>query len=288
MTQSLDRLAHPVSAVRRLCNEVAHVRTICDTSTRRAYWRAIVSQAIDILRLGSLSPADAAMRGHTCTFFIGGDRVALEGVDFGLAREIYGRHSYLADGLEIRPGDIVVDLGANSGVFSLLAAVHGARVIAVEAQSKELTRLQRTLELNPSYAHAVTPVHGLVGAEAGLLSMWGPSDFSGNVPPPIKVDELLAGFGLERIDFLKVDIEGAEFALVTGESNWLDATRCIAMEVHGRFGNSSELIDVLSRRNFRIHLRDPDGRQIESVGKAGYLYAAALSDGCAGADRGPP
>ena len=52
----------------------------------------------------------------------------------------------------------VLDLGANTGEFSLLAADHGARVIAVDADHECIERLYLTARAHPVHARAIHPV----------------------------------------------------------------------------------------------------------------------------------
>ena len=61
--------------------------------------------------------------------------------------------SYLQRAL--KPGDVFVDVGANTGVLSLLAAACGAAVVAIEACPQTHDRLRTNLALNPRLASRV-------------------------------------------------------------------------------------------------------------------------------------
>lgn len=269
-------LARAGYAVTRLHAEMRHVNAMCDRPTATAYWSAMARHARDILRDGSLTAADRAMQGRACTFLISGRPIVLDGAAFGLAREIYGRRAYFASNSEVQRGDLVVDLGANAGVFSVLAAHLGARVIAVEAQAAQMDRLAITLRHNPSSGSAVSAVHGLVGPGVGVLSNWGASEFGGVIPPTLTVDGLLERFRVDRIDFLKVDIEGSEFALTEAGGAWLGLTNRIAMEVHTEYGDPEVLVEALKEHGFLVRLCNTRGVNVERIIDAtGYLYATA-------------
>lgn len=89
---------------------------------------------------------------------------------FSGAREMYCRRVYWTlPGFEVRQNDVVVDLGANMGLFTTLVAVAGSRVIAVEAQSGFLEYVQRNLELS-RVARKADVVLGLMGTGTGVLA----------------------------------------------------------------------------------------------------------------------
>jgi hypothetical protein len=55
----------------------------------------------------------------------------------------------------------------------------------------------------------------------------------------VNMEALLAELG--AVDFLKVDIEGSEFALFDDCGTWIDRVHYIAMEVHNDCGDSQAL-----------------------------------------------
>jgi len=54
------------------------------------------------------------------------------------------------------------------------------------------------------------------------------------VPPVVALGDVLDTHRFERVDLLKIDIEGSEFSLFEGECGWLDRVQRITMEVHPR------------------------------------------------------
>ena len=67
-----------------------------------------------------------------------------------LYREVYKNCVYTPPGFEIKPKDVVVDLGANIGVFSLFAASVSStvHVHAIEPSSRSFALLQQNVEVN--------------------------------------------------------------------------------------------------------------------------------------------
>jgi FkbM family methyltransferase len=112
----------------------------------------------------------------------------------------------------------VVDIGANVGAFSVLAAKAGAsKVLAFEPESANLNRLVHHMDLNRvahrivAYGEAVSG-HGLpvmtvdTGGGARVEPASGPWD---DTVQSLTLAALLDGFG--PVEFLKMDIEGGEY-----------------------------------------------------------------------------
>lgn len=131
----------------------------------------------------------------------------------------------------IAPGSTVVDAGANVGMWLMGAARQAGsagRVIAAEPAPENLTRLTRHLSMNDLDWVEVVP--SALGAVDGIAQFYLPSNENSalgslrsrpGVGRPISVsvrtlDGVLAERGVERVDFLKVDVEGAEGLVLDG------------------------------------------------------------------------
>lgn len=116
----------------------------------------------------------------------------------------------------LRPGWTVLDLGANIGAFAVWAAHQGARVTAYEAMGDNYQLLARNIETNGLQAVLhLAPVSG-VQRTAVMQRAAGSSSFhwegqSGVELETVPIGQVLAPF--DRIEFLKMDIEGEEFAV---------------------------------------------------------------------------
>lgn len=134
----------------------------------------------------------------------------------------------------------VVDVGANIGAFAVLAAKAGAkRVVAFEPEPGNLARLQYHLELN-NVADVVEAKAMAVNGRGGSLAVEGtgggartvPPDEFGYVVPAVSLAEALRDVG--DVEFLKMDIEGGEYAAFTQLA--VDALAFVdrmALEFHG-------------------------------------------------------
>jgi FkbM family methyltransferase len=143
----------------------------------------------------------------------------------------------------IRPGDTVFDIGAHVGFYTLLASIltgPAGRVFAFEPLPRNLRYLKKHLALNR--VANVTVMEAAV-AEADGFADFQESDshMEGRVAPggslrvkAVSLDHLLAGGTVSPPDFLKVDAESAEFAVLSGAGETLVQFRpVILLATHG-------------------------------------------------------
>jgi FkbM family methyltransferase len=230
-----------------------------------------------VIRTRSLTPVDRTMGGRQRSFRVFGETIQVAGHLFGGAREIYGRQVYFAvPGFFLSPADVVVDLGANAGLFTTLAGRLARRVIAVEAQSAFIDEIYDNVRAN-GCAGKVEVEFGIVGGRTGRLSDRRRLEEASHyrlAPPPLTMEEIFARHEIEAVDFLKVDIEGSEFGLLDGPLGWLRSVRRAVLEVHREFGEPAQVLATLRREGFQGWLVDNDGRAVDRiVDQSGYVFA---------------
>lgn len=137
-------------------------------------------------------------------------------------------------------GSTVIDVGANIGVFTLpVARFVGAtgRVIAIEPAPDTLQLFREHLAINGMVDRVEVLPNGLgSSAGSGVLrssTEWHPADLgtrtlhgTGPVVAEIEIvtgDALVEQLGLDRIDLLKIDVEGSEVDVLQGFSETLGA-----------------------------------------------------------------
>lgn len=267
-----------MSAVAKLVENLGAIQRTCGLRTSAAYVSALLLSLPEIARSGSLLPADRRMAGRRWPFALQGVRFELDGSLFSGAREMYCRQVYFADAdFAFGPGMTVVDLGANVGLFSLLAALAGCEVLAVEAQRGFVREIGR-MAASHGVEKRIVVEHALVGAGSGLLSEPAArsrgSHAEGTSPPVRSLEELLDAHGIDRVDFLKVDVEGSEFDLFRSCGPWLGRVRRIAMELHPAFGSIPELVEQIRSGGMAVELRDNHLDAVDRVpDDGGYLFA---------------
>lgn len=187
-----------------------------------------------------------------------------------------------------RPGDTVVDIGAGVGeevrTFSRLVGSRGS-VVAVEAHPRAAELLRRNVR-RWGLGNVVV-VQAAVAGATGTLHL---SDDGASVGNSLvaaggvdvratTLDGLLDGAKLARVDFLKMNIEGAE-AQALRTSTRLDTISNAAISCHdflvehgadpATMATSTEVATVLQREGFTITTRPADPRPWVRY----YLYAS--------------
>jgi FkbM family methyltransferase len=130
----------------------------------------------------------------------------------------------------LKPGDVLYDVGANVGAYTLVAAVAvpGARVVSFEPAPANFAALCANLELN-AVAERVIPVPlalgerprsaplegaGVAGASPSLDGAAGPEEAMTVLVD--RLDDVVERFDLPPPDHLKLDVDGSELQVLAG------------------------------------------------------------------------
>jgi FkbM family methyltransferase len=184
----------------------------------------------------------------------------------------------------LKPGMTVLDVGAHHGLYTLLASKrvgHSGKVFAFEPSPRERRRLVRHLRFN-SCSNVQVEAYALGSSQtlADLFLSVGINDWcnslrrqaAGGDSQAVQVDVLplddyLAKSGLERVDFIKLDVEGGERDVLRGAEKLLKwrSRPVIFAEVQdvrtSPWGYpAKEIIDHLQQRNYKWFKIETDGR----------------------------
>ena len=144
----------------------------------------------------------------------------------------------------LKPKMVVVDAGANIGVFTLFAAnrVPSGKVIAFEPVPSVHQRLQENIGLNHfknitcvakglSDTTGTLPIYEIDSNNEGLSTLY-PGDLRQlrhTEVPIVPLDETIASYSLQRLDLIKMDIEGGELMALRGMKKAIQDFRPIVM-----------------------------------------------------------
>lgn len=180
------------------------------------------------------------------------------------------RKQYLRDA-SIKRGDIVFDVGANVGCFAVLASsIVGPSgvVVAVEPDPDTFKQLARNVET--AGLNNIVAINSAISDHVGKISFKTCSKSviaSSSRPIPGKynprnievpcttLEKIMADNGLQSINLLKMDCQGAEHEVFSTISDSVaDRIDQIVMEMHGQ---SAELVERLKTLNYEIVFPQP-------------------------------
>jgi FkbM family methyltransferase len=145
----------------------------------------------------------------------------------------------------------IIDAGANIGLTTLYFAhkFPGACILALEPEASNFELLTRNVQGRPN----IVCLHKALWGESGCLDVYDPGDgywafrtarrdgagaSDGECVGTVDcttVQDLMAEYGLGKIDLLKIDIEGSEKEVFANSAPWISEVNLIVAELHDRF-----------------------------------------------------
>jgi FkbM family methyltransferase len=170
-----------------------------------------------------------------------------------------------------KQGDNFVDVGAHIGRYSMMAAKrigNLGRVIAIEAHPETFELLKKNMALNGF--HNVTTVNSVVSSQKGKAKLYLDGHDSGfTVYTTIMInrtktekfleveantlDNILNENNVQRVNYAKIDVEGAELEVLRGAVNTLSLNKDLTLliEVHGE-SNYGPILEIFKEYKFQI------------------------------------
>jgi len=202
--------------------------------------------------------------------------------------EIFNKKEYTDENnFKIKSSDIVVDIGGHIGAFTVFAAKQAKQVYAYEALKGNYDLLNENIELNNlknvrSFNVAVSDKIGeeeffIAKGNVGGSSLYKTTYSKHKIKvPTITLKEIFSANNLERINFLKIDAEGAEYKiLLNTPKSLLCKIDKIALEFHDNIRehghNYKELIKLFKDNSFYVNV--PTSFLIRILFKLGRIKA---------------
>jgi FkbM family methyltransferase len=136
------------------------------------------------------------------------------------------RRSYEAGPAKIQRGDTVLDVGSHLGTFTQYALNAGARmVVAFEPEPTNIACFKKSFEKEIDAGKVILVEAAAWETDTSLRFRLEEADNSGMgkvteagelVVPAVTIDETVERLGLDRVDFIKMDIEGSERHALAG------------------------------------------------------------------------
>ena len=197
----------------------------------------------------------------------------------------------------LRQGDLFGDIGANIGVYTVLASKNaGAGVIAIEPIPSTIEKLKGNIQLN-QISESVTLLAYVVGSGKEPPSVWFTQNLD-TINHVAGVDELIdkklmVEIPVKTIDYLfsgkepvilKIDIEGFEWPALNGALTVLSSSsiKGLIIELNGsgkRYGYADEEIhQLLLSSDFKPYSYDPFLRKFTPVPTFGNMNTIYIKD----------
>lgn len=198
---------------------------------------------------------------------------SVSGLTFTLAEQV--RDIYQNPEHRVNKGDVVLDCGAAVGVFVRTALSRGAgKVVAIEPSPRNVECLRRNFAGEIESGRVIVYPKGVWDRE-DTLKMWvhqnsvldtfvmkdrpeGPE--TGELRLPVTtIDRIVEELGLERVDFVKMDVEGAEQQAIAGARGVLWRFQpLLAIATENLPGDEDRIPEAVRRENPRyIATRGP-------------------------------
>lgn len=195
-------------------------------------------------------------------------------------RDAYARDVFLFD-YEPRTDDTIVDVGAGLGgevcLFSRLVGGRG-RVVSIEAHPRTFAGLQRAIALN-GLTNVLPVPCAVVGVPGRVLLGDDPVNHTLNgltadaagavVVTGRRLDEILRSLGVERVQLLKMNIEGAELEVLESSRDLLASVDNLVVSCHDFLADGTgsdwrrtfaRVTALLTSAGFAVRTRPSDSR----------------------------
>lgn len=190
------------------------------------------------------------------TFFYGGLEY-LHGITEIFLEGVYNQ--------ELPENAYIIDCGAHIGlsVIYLKSICPSAHIICFEPDTKNFDLLEKNISS-----------HHLINVEAKKEAIWtentsltfiqdgnmGSKIGNNTLPNSVEVKAVrLKDYLNKKVDFLKMDIEGAEYEVLKDVSESLENVSKIFIEYHGTFEQNNELLeifDIVSKTGFKFYIKE--------------------------------
>lgn len=193
--------------------------------------------------VGYWQPVRVVIRGHAI-------RIRASSNDLSIALQtLCGEFAEVIARVPVLKHGLIIDAGGYLGTAAIVVAeaYPDATVVTIEPSPENFALLEANTAAYPN----IRALNKALGATAGLIELKDrgrghagltivetPDDNRasktiGSVEI-ITITHILAEFGFAGIDIAKIDIEGGEVELLSGNLRWFDATTAVCIELHDR------------------------------------------------------
>lgn len=174
------------------------------------------------------------------------------------------------------PPGVIVDVGANVGLAAVWFASRfpNARVFALEPEPSNYAVLCRNAAPYPG----IVPIQAALWTASGTIGLvdpgtghWGfrtVADATADTGvAAVSLPDLLTRYGIDRIDLLKIDIEGAEREIFADAEPWIARVGVIAAELHDHLAPGATQAFEAATGDFPVRWRRGENHFVARAGR---------------------
>lgn len=178
---------------------------------------------------------------------------------------------------------VILDIGANTGIYSIASAAMsgGSQIYSFEPNPVNYRRLLKNIEINSftnitTFQQAVGAFKGAIGFTvpekdmisdtSSALESFSKSTYSGDIEwknieaEQIMLDDFCSDLTLDKVDLIKIDVEGYELSVLKGASKLIERFRpTILIESFLNEEKRKYLEDLVVSNNYTIYLIIKEG-----------------------------
>lgn len=180
---------------------------------------------------------------------------------------------------DIKKDDIIIDIGAHVGIFTLRAARQAKNVLAIEPHPFNYSLLTNNVKANKLVN--VQTLRLALWSSNGKMKLYLASSASHSLKPYLKdkskylevqtktLDTIIKELGIKRVNFIKIDVEGAELEVLRGAEETLkENDPFISIAAYHTSTEVHEITEYLQRKGFRVFVPESKCLQVfKSKGK---------------------
>ena len=233
-----------------------------------------------------------AINGNSFPLLLHRNGLKIKGVDnntLHIFKEIFIENVYDSKDVFINENDVVFDVGANVGIFSLFASkVKGTKIFSFEPHPINFRVLQENIQQNNFTDKVVCIDKALAineetrylveGEIPGGHKLLNDRDVNSNKSllkiEAVTINSILKKYNLDKIDFLKLDCEGAEGEIINSlGKEGLQKINKIALEFHDNHSilNHNQIVEILEEAGFVVKIN------WDGVSNYGYIFANKIN-----------
>jgi len=170
-----------------------------------------------------------------------------------ISREI--EKDYKLDNLDLKAGDVVIDIGAHKGIVSCYLAKKypGIKVIAFEPNEENYNAMIENIERNKlegitAELCAITKNGRNVTVSTDKNNSGGGMIFDGGEVPSTTLENVFKTYEIDRVALLKSDCEGSEFEIFENAIDLLKRVDAFRGEIHRGAGDADKLLAAIKQR----------------------------------------